>query len=352
MFRGITKTKWFFVSIYILFSVVCVFFMEGFHHAVFVGCGVGQRVHFHRSAQVAHFEMGVYFGGQDGFVAEEFLHGPDVGAALQQVSRERVAQGMGADGFGDACGCGAFADDGEDHHAGQFPAVLVEEQDVGRVCRHGHRAPLVEVVPYLTERGVGDGDEPLFVPFAGDAHDPFFREDVVQPQVHQFAHAQAAAVKHFEDGPVAVSERGAQVDAVDHPADLFVGEGVGQFAGDFGRFDQFGGRRFDTVAVEQEGEEAPHAAQGTGLGGVAGAAVVNAGHERFYVGRDDGGGFFRGAVFEDEGAEPVHVAQVGFDAVGGQAAFETEVIPVVVDGLSPGVFCRLIAHFPFVCRSA
>ena len=51
-------------------------------------------------------EVGVDFGGGDAFVAEHFLHGTEVGAALHEVGGERVAEGVWADGLGDAGSCG------------------------------------------------------------------------------------------------------------------------------------------------------------------------------------------------------------------------------------------------------
>ena len=53
---------------------------------------------------------GCRYGRAHVLVAEELLDGADVGAGLQEVSRERVAQRMRVDGFGDAGGEGGATD--------------------------------------------------------------------------------------------------------------------------------------------------------------------------------------------------------------------------------------------------
>ena len=51
----------------------------------------------------------------------------------------------------------------------------------------------------------------------------------------------------------------------DDAVDLCGGEDVGQVPPEFRRVDEFGGRRLDLVAYEQEIEEAADAAQAAGL---------------------------------------------------------------------------------------
>ena len=52
--------------------------------------------------------MGVDHGGFNVFVAEEFLDGADVVAALQEVSGEGMAEGVTADAFGEVGGSGSL----------------------------------------------------------------------------------------------------------------------------------------------------------------------------------------------------------------------------------------------------
>ena len=47
-------------------------------------------------------EVGVDFGGDDALVAEHLLNGTQIGATIDEVGGERVAEGVRTDGFGDA----------------------------------------------------------------------------------------------------------------------------------------------------------------------------------------------------------------------------------------------------------
>ncbi len=48
-------------------------------------------------------DMGINHRRLDVTVAEEFLHRPDIVAALDEVGRERVAEGVAGSALGDAC---------------------------------------------------------------------------------------------------------------------------------------------------------------------------------------------------------------------------------------------------------
>ncbi len=47
-------------------------------------------------------EMGIYFGGENGFMSEHFLDGPKIGTAFHQVGGKGMPEGMGTDVFFDA----------------------------------------------------------------------------------------------------------------------------------------------------------------------------------------------------------------------------------------------------------
>lgn len=55
-----------------------------------------------RAPQVFAVEMGVDFGREDAFVPQHLLYLADRGTAFQQVRRERVAEGVGADALLDS----------------------------------------------------------------------------------------------------------------------------------------------------------------------------------------------------------------------------------------------------------
>lgn len=81
-------------------------------------------------------DVGVDHGGFDVFVAEEFLDGADVVAALEEVGGEGVAEGVGCDAFVDSCGLLGFADGAleggfVDVVAGGFACLGVGVEGVG-----------------------------------------------------------------------------------------------------------------------------------------------------------------------------------------------------------------------------
>jgi len=75
-------------------------------------------------------DVGVDLGGDDGAVAEHLLYGPEVGAPLEQVGGEGVAEGVGADRLFDAGQNGVLSDDVPRCHARQAGASRAEEQGV------------------------------------------------------------------------------------------------------------------------------------------------------------------------------------------------------------------------------
>ena len=70
-------------------------------------------------------DVGVDFGGSDGFVAEHFLDGPEVGTAFDEVGGEGVAEGMRGDGFFDAGFFGELFDEHEDINPGKCSAIAI-----------------------------------------------------------------------------------------------------------------------------------------------------------------------------------------------------------------------------------
>src|SRR5207253_2989874 len=87
---------------------------------------------FERRPQRAVSEVRVDLRRGHRGVAEQLLDDAQVGAALQQVSRERVAQDMRGDGLFDADGDGVPAHDPE-HALARDAATPRVEQECGRL---------------------------------------------------------------------------------------------------------------------------------------------------------------------------------------------------------------------------
>ena len=106
------------------------------------------------------------------------------------------------------------------------------------------RPAVAEVFLHCVASGFADGDEPLLVALSGDGDDAEIWVEVFEPEVGDFAGAQAAGVHELQHGAVAEMERG------------WRGGGAG--AGGFG-FGVFGGRGlggFDELAHLSRREDA------------------------------------------------------------------------------------------------
>ena len=89
--------------------------------------------------------MRVELGRREVGVAEHLLHAAQVGAALEQVRRERVAEQVRVDALGlEARSLGQTAEDQERAGARERPALRVEEQ-LHAVAAVEIRAPVREV---------------------------------------------------------------------------------------------------------------------------------------------------------------------------------------------------------------
>ena len=120
---------------------------------------------FQRLAQMAIVEVGVNLGCEDIFVAEQLLHLSYVGTALQQMRSKGVSEGVGADFFVYASTLRRLLYDGENHHARELLAAIVEEQNLlllllflthvhielyaaTRYATHRHKALLITLANY------------------------------------------------------------------------------------------------------------------------------------------------------------------------------------------------------------
>ena len=72
--------------------------------------------------------VGVDLGRAEALVAKELLHYTEVGAAIQQVSREAVAESVGMGGLKETPLKRVLADKGLDASDGEPTATVVEEE--------------------------------------------------------------------------------------------------------------------------------------------------------------------------------------------------------------------------------
>ena len=235
------------------------------------------------AAQHLAVDVGIYLGCGDGFVTQHLLDGTQVGSAFQQVGGEGVAEGVGADGFGDAGAVGQLLDQVEDHDArdavapaGQEDVVLIAGLDAAVAAVH---EPIVDFL----DGAAGDGYQALLAAFALDADELLVEVEVAEAQVAQLADAQAAAVQRLNDGAVALSLGLVHVHGVDDAVYLLHGQYLGQVEADFRAFQQFGGVGLQVVRQHQEVVERLDAGQDACLRAGMDADVVQARAEALQV---------------------------------------------------------------------
>ena len=141
--------------------------------------------------------MGIDFCGENAFVSEHLLDGAKVGAGLNEMSGEGVAESMGRNLFVHPCHNRLILNKIEYRNAAYRRAVFVKEKSIA------YKGPGREISVDGIEGRSADGHEPLLVALAYHPHEALFAEDVVEHQRSSLGNAKSAAVQDFEDSAVA-----------------------------------------------------------------------------------------------------------------------------------------------------
>src|SRR5918994_4405206 len=113
----------------------------------------------------------IELGGREVGVTQHLLNAPQVGAALEQVRRERVAQQVGVDALGVEPGLRREASqDQEGAGAGERTPARVEEE-LGAVAPVEMRPAPRDVAAQRVDGRTAQRDEPLLRPLSERAHD-------------------------------------------------------------------------------------------------------------------------------------------------------------------------------------
>ena len=164
-------------------------------------------------------------------MAKEFLDDAEVGAGVEHVGCEAVAQGVGGDVAASGQGLGGvFVDDALDAAGRQRPAAVVDEEAV--VIWAAEFMAGAEIVVDGVGGGLAEVGDTLFFPFAEEAEGAPGEVDVADAEAGEFAGTGAAAVKRFEDRAVAETQRIGEVGGFEQGSDLGNGEDIGQVAGE------------------------------------------------------------------------------------------------------------------------
>ena len=154
-------------------------------------------------------QVRVELGRGDTRMSEQLLDDPQVGAALEQVRRERVAQRVRADAVRETGRRGpptsppprpAAARAGGRGRRGtpgppRVGATWCRARRRSRGAGHPARQPV--------ERDVADRHEPLLVALADDADEPAVDREVLGVEAERLADPQPGGVEQLEQGPVA-----------------------------------------------------------------------------------------------------------------------------------------------------
>ena len=132
-------------------------------------------------------------------MAEHLLHAPQVGAALEQMRRERVAEQVGVDAPGLEAGLlGEPLQDQERARAGQRAALGVQEQ-LGPVAAVEVGPAAGQVAPQRLDRLAPDRDDPLLAALAEHADHALVEVDAVLLEARRLGDAQAGAVEELDE---------------------------------------------------------------------------------------------------------------------------------------------------------
>ena len=174
-------------------------------------------------------EMGIDLGSRDAFMAEHFLDGAEVGAAFYEVSGKGMPEGMRGNIFGDAGLTDQVFQEEEDHDPREPATAAVEEKDIfmTRLDRNVD-ADFLLVDPDVFDGGGPDRHQSFLVPLADYPDIAYVQVKTGDPEVNDFADAEAATIHRFKDGFITPSFRFAEVDLADDGLYLVEAEYIGE----------------------------------------------------------------------------------------------------------------------------
>ena len=150
-------------------------------------------------------EVVVDLGGGEMFVAEQFLHLPQIGTTVEQVRRIRVAQGMGTGSTVEARLADVSVEDLADRSIGNAITEAIQQNRVRApvsilglpACRDGFL-----VTEESGQRMLADGNDALLASLSKGANQSRRTVDVEPVERDQFTDPETGAVEDFEDGSI------------------------------------------------------------------------------------------------------------------------------------------------------
>ena len=158
-------------------------------------------------AQASAVDVAVHLGCREGAVPEQLLDHAQVGAALEQMGCERMAEPV------------RVGEKTPERARVQPPAARGEEESIlGAACQV--RSCVLQIEPNPVRRLFAERDDPLLVALAPDANRLLLEVDVSEIEVDSLAAAEPGRVDELEQGPVAQRERLVAAQPLENGVDL------------------------------------------------------------------------------------------------------------------------------------
>src|SRR5216683_2628096 len=157
--------------------------------------------------QIVAVDVRVQLGGGEVRVAQHFLHGAQVRAALEQVRRERVPEGVRRYPLRQPGEAGRSLDDAPRAHPRQGRAAGVEKHQPASLPLVEAGADLAGVQRHRPERPPAHRHDALLRTLPENAGEAILVQDVLQLQAHELGHPRAGGIREFEQCAVADRER-------------------------------------------------------------------------------------------------------------------------------------------------
>jgi len=171
---------------------------------------LGARVGFFvGGTEVAGADVRVDLRRDQAFVAEQLLNAADVGAAVQQMRRKTVAEGVRAGTIVEPHLLEMFFEQSANAARSETGTKTIHKDRRTAVRRFfGRELSLGEPGLECAQRIGAERAEAFFASLAADADDALREIEVAIVEADQFAHAQTGGVERFEDRPITKAHRG------------------------------------------------------------------------------------------------------------------------------------------------
>ena len=154
-------------------------------------------------------------------VAEHQLNRAQIGAALEEVRSERVAQHMRADRSPQVCLAPVLGEDLPEADAAQRPAARIQEQP-RRLAFLQQFAPGAGLIfPYPFCGLLANRHDPFFAALSDAGEVRLVETEIREADVHELRHAQPSGVEQLDQGAVAETARRGDVGLRHQEIDFF-----------------------------------------------------------------------------------------------------------------------------------